>query len=244
MWLIVYAPLSIDSGHIVLLLSVCPKVDLKPKRLTHYQTTNFRLSQTERVCRQRFQIWRKWQKAIQTGRKHWEKEKLLVTSNFSFSHSVFKRLVSQGRQKVSLCGNGLTVTSEHSTLHQTTIFRRVQIESICRWQNECNLKREILRGIVRKHGKRRKYWLPAFSPFPQCFSKGFFFPGSLTLSQTSPGFYVSVVQVLKTLWEMEKLLVTSNFSFSHSVFYPSGDLSAIFIKFEIVVCKLFQFGRV
>ena len=36
----------------------------------------------------------------------WVKEKLLVTSNFSFSHSVFKRLVSQGRQKVSLCGNG------------------------------------------------------------------------------------------------------------------------------------------
>ena len=30
-------------------------------------------------------------------------------SNFSFSHSVFKRLVSQGRQKVSLCGNGLTL---------------------------------------------------------------------------------------------------------------------------------------
>ena len=37
----------------------------------------------------------------------WEKEKLLVASNFSFSHSVFKRLVSQGHQKVSLCGNGL-----------------------------------------------------------------------------------------------------------------------------------------
>ena len=27
-----------------------------------------------------------------------------MTNNFSFSHSVFKRLVSQGRQKVSLCG--------------------------------------------------------------------------------------------------------------------------------------------
>ena len=27
--------------------------------------------------------------------------------NFSFSHSVFKRLVSRGRQKVALCGNGL-----------------------------------------------------------------------------------------------------------------------------------------
>ena len=28
-------------------------------------------------------------------------------SKFSFSHIVFKTLVSQGRQKVSLCGNGL-----------------------------------------------------------------------------------------------------------------------------------------
>ena len=32
---------------------------------------------------------------------------MLVSSIFSFSHNVFKRLVSQGRQKVSLCGNGL-----------------------------------------------------------------------------------------------------------------------------------------
>ena len=45
---------------------------------------------------------------------------------------------------------------------------------------------------------------------------------------------------LKTLWEKEKLLVTSNFSISHSV----RELFAIFSKFEIVVCKLFQFGRV
>ena len=66
----------------------------------------------------------------------------------------------------------------------------------------------------------------------------------LTLSQTSPGFYVSAVQAFWKHWEKEKLLVTSNFSFSHSVFYPFGELSAIFINFEIVVCKLFQFGRV
>ena len=38
--------------------------------LTHYQTTDFRLFQTERVCRRQLQIWRKWQKVIQTGRKH------------------------------------------------------------------------------------------------------------------------------------------------------------------------------
>ena len=46
--------------------------------LTHYQTTNFRLFQTERICRRQFQIWQKWHKVIQMGRKHWEKEKLLV----------------------------------------------------------------------------------------------------------------------------------------------------------------------
>ena len=50
--------------------------------------------------------------------------------------------------------------------------------------------------------------------------------------------------LLKTLWEKKKLLVTSNFSFSHSVFYPFRELSAILIKVEVVVCKLFQFGRV
>ena len=42
----------------------------------------------------------------------------------------------------------------------------------------------------------------------------------LTLSQKKPWFLH--VYLLKTLWEKEKLLVMSNFSFSHSVFYPFG----------------------
>ena len=41
-----------------------------------------------------------------------------------------------------------------------------------------------------------------------------------------------------------ELFVTSNFSFSRSVFNPLGELFAFFIKFEIGVCKLFQFGSV
>ena len=49
---------------------------------------------------------------------------------------------------------------------------------------------------------------------------------------------VCSTSLLKTLWEKEKLLVTSNFSLPHSLFYPFRDLSALFIKFEIVVCKL------
>ena len=40
---------------------------------------------------------------------------------------------------------------------------------------------------------------------------------------------------LKTLREKEKFLVTSNFSFPHSVFYLFRELPAIFNKSEIVV---------
>ena len=79
-------------------------------------------------------------------------------------------------------------------------------------------------------GKRLKGWITwrKFNPFPNK-------PWFLRVCSTS---------LLKTLWEKEKLLVTSNFSFSHSVFFPFRELPVIFIKFEIVVCKLFQFGRV
>ena len=55
---------------------------------------------------------------------------------------------------------------------------------------------------------------------------------------------VCSTSLLKTLWEKEKLLITSNFSFSHSVFYPFGQHFAILIKLKIVICKPFQFGGV
>ena len=50
--------------------------------------------------------------------------------------------------------------------------------------------------------------------------------------------------LLKTQREKEKLLVMSNFSFYHSVFCPFGKVSVNFIKFKIVICEFFQFGRV
>ena len=44
-------------------------------------------------------------------RKTWEWEKLLVTSNFTFPHNVFKRLVMQTRKNQGLLGKGLMNTS-------------------------------------------------------------------------------------------------------------------------------------
>ena len=68
--------------------------------LTHYQTTNLRLFQTERVCRRQFQIRRKWQKVIQMGRKHCGKRKncsLRAISPFPtvFSKGLFPRGVKR-----------------------------------------------------------------------------------------------------------------------------------------------------
>ena len=85
-----------------------------PLCLTHFQTTNLRPFQTERVCRWQFQIWLKWQKVLEKGRKTlWEKEKLLVTSNFSISHSVFERLLLQTRKNPGLFGEGSNVLFPH-----------------------------------------------------------------------------------------------------------------------------------
>ena len=65
--------------------------------------TNFRLFHTETVCRRQFQIWRKWKKVIQTGRKHFGKR----------------------RNCSSLCGNGLKVINVMELLD--VISLRVEI---------------------------------------------------------------------------------------------------------------------
>ena len=77
--------------------------------------------------------------------------------------------------------------------------------------------------------------------------KPLFFDGSFLFNYfpNKPWFLrVCSTSLLKTLWEKEKLLVTSNFSFFHSVLYPFGELIDRLIKFIIVVCKLFQLGSV
>ena len=66
----------------------------------------------------------------------------------------------------------------------------------------------------------------------------------LTFLQTSPCFYVSVVQVFQKHCEKREIAHNEQFLLSHSVSYPFKELIAFFIKLKIVVCKIFQFGRV
>ena len=42
-------------------------------------------------------------------------EKLLVTSNFSFSHNVFYGYISLVRQNAVLCGNGVKMVPDYGT---------------------------------------------------------------------------------------------------------------------------------
>ena len=73
--------------------------------------------------------------------------------NFSFSHSVFKRLVSQGLQKVSLCGNGLNVTEMFVSVYDS-------IKNIVRKGENATYPRVNL--LLQNHNKQ-------FLLFPQCF---------------------------------------------------------------------------
>ena len=105
-------------------------------------------------------------------------------------------------------------------------------------------KIEILFENSKKYcGKRRKRWLPAFSPFPTMFSKSFLrvaisqdCGNELTLYQTknfwtrpNSNHLQTTIQMLlnwwflsliekKTLWEKEKMLDTGIFSFSQISF--------------------------
>ena len=160
-------------------------------------------------------------------------------SNFFFSHSVFKRLVSQGRQKVSLCGDGLTQVVSYTGLAipvflhvcnthlLKTLWEPGKIEIACNylWAFSnfsfaysifyvfeelliiFSIKFKIVVCKLFQSGKILIFvvWIKV-NPFPH--NDTFWHPWQTSL--------------LKTLWEKEKLLVTSNFSFSHSVFFPFG----------------------
>ena len=65
----------------------------------------------------------------------------------------------------------------------------------------------------------------------------------LTLSQTSPGFYsVCIMNLMKTLWGKGELFGAQVLLFSQC-FNIFGELYDILIEFNILGCKICQFGR-
>ena len=68
----------------------------------------------------------------ETGRKHCgKKEKLLIMSNFSFSHSVFKRLVLQTHKNQGLFGKGLKDHGPDTTPHFESTKWNLHLKTTC-----------------------------------------------------------------------------------------------------------------
>ena len=98
-----------------------------------------------------------------------------------------------------------------------------------------------VKNIVRK---RENAGYQHFLLFSKCFQESNL-PGSLKLSGKGLILYHTILTfndpysarcLLKTLWEMEKMLVTSFFSFSHNVFYLSRNKFKFFSRNYFVVC--------
>ena len=155
----------------------------------------------------------------------WEKEKLLITSNFSFSPTVFypfwEIYIIFIKLKIVICK-----LFQFGRVYNLEIFVRMCNISIC-----CNIFLPVSLMDLRVCTQFNITWI-----------MGAF--GMLTLSQTSPGFYVPTEQVFWKHCGKRKIAHNEQFLLFPTVFSTCVENSAIFIKFESVVCKLFHFGRV
>ena len=71
--------------------------------LTLCQMTNFRLFQTEKVCRRQFQVWWKWHKNLQKGRKYCGKRRNCSLQAISPFSTVFSKDLYCRHLKTKAC---------------------------------------------------------------------------------------------------------------------------------------------
>ena len=94
---------------------------------------------------------------------------MLVTSIFSIFPQNFQKPFS-GLLKVSI------VWQRVNSFPHSKVLDWFKLKGFADVKINVTKKIEISFSEGRKHcGKRRKCWLPAFSPFPRMFSKGFLF---------------------------------------------------------------------
>ena len=97
--------------------------------LTHY-LTNCRLFWIERLCRQQFQIWRKWQKVIQTGRKHCGKRRNCLYEQFLLFPQFFEKACFLGASKGVIVWEWVKVSYAKSIdVSKLKIFKVITVDS-------------------------------------------------------------------------------------------------------------------
>ena len=94
----------------------------------------FRIFQTERICRRQFQIWWKWLKVIQTGRKHCGKRRNCLLQAISPFPTVFSKGLLPRRVKRCHCvGMGKPITTQSQVL--TTLIMQTLESSMGKGEN-------------------------------------------------------------------------------------------------------------
>ena len=86
----------------------------------------------------------------------WKKEKLLVMSNFSFFHSVFRRLALQTRKNQGLFGKGLT---DLSSLMSKIIPKPLTAEYEIFTASTLCQTTKLYTGPIRNHLQTTKFML-------------------------------------------------------------------------------------
>ena len=84
--------------------------------------TDFRLFQTERVCRRQFQFDENGRKLSKQVENTVGKGEIACYEQFLLFPQYFQKDCFPGRQKVSLCGNGLNIIQDINV-----VFRRVEV---------------------------------------------------------------------------------------------------------------------
>ena len=170
---------------------------------------------------------------------------MLVTKILSTSHNVFKSCISQGHLNMGFFGKSINGPRKAGQLEHTSANRQISQQAnqlvsnivYFTYKSTSNGKKIPKKENGKKSNKGNKV---NRQKSPQ--TSIIIYPCPLNPFPNKPWILsVSSKCLLKTLLEQKKLLVTSNFFFSHSVFYPFREPSALFIKFKIVVCKLSPF---
>ena len=119
----------------------------------------------------KFVVWERVNISAEVRGENTPERKVASTGDRTHNHQVMsptRSLLSQPGGAPELCDDLLKLFTKRQN------FRLVKIESICRRQSKFGWKIGICFGKGRKHcGKKRDCWLPAFSPFPTMFPKGF-----------------------------------------------------------------------
>ena len=142
---------------------LCSKVSLS-------QTANFRRFQTEKVCRRQFQIWRKWQKVTQMGRKLCVKRRNCSLRAISPFHTVIsKGLFPRGIKTCHCVGMGYSLQLLGATLFKCDKPWIPDSISLTFAQISPCFYVSVVQ-VFRKHsGKQEIAQKEQFLHFPQCF---------------------------------------------------------------------------